>query len=354
MSGSFRNLFTASRLLYSDASYADNLSRLRLRMAGGRGLGFLYEVVVDSETHVGNRIGLPDFADMRHRQDATWLDLLHVAVDDAHVYSDFSLYRGSAIFRTASTTVTLGRQRIAWGTARFWSPADVFNPIDPLQVEGDVRQGVDAVQVEWAPVDAAWRATAVYAPQDTWNRSTSAFRVGRTLAGWDIATFGGRFRKDWVGGADVAGQWGGVGIRAEMTYTWRASNVPLNDAFRLAVGADYAWPRLYVVGEDSRQPGQPPCGSIATCAPTSLVPTAELFTLQRHFLSVGARCTLTPLVKAESYLVVDPAGASTFFNPILRYSAAANIDVSVGAQLPASGTEGEFHGLPNLLFAQLD
>ena len=60
------------------------------------------------------------------------------------------------------------------------------------------------------------------------------------------------------------------------------------------------------------------------------------------------------LLKAETYLVVDLAGASAFFNPLLRYNAATNIDVCVGAQLPASGAEGEFDGVPNLLFAQLD
>jgi hypothetical protein len=354
VSGSFRNLFSASRSLYTQARYADDLSRLRLRVAGARGYGFSYEIVADSETHVGNRVTLPDFAGVRHRQDATWLDLQHVVVDRTYGYSDLSLYRGSASFRTASTTVTIGRQRIAWGTARFWSPADVFNPIDPLQVEGDVRQGVDAVQVEWAPPDRGWRAAAVYAPQERWERSTAAFRVGRTVAGWDITAFGGRFRQDWVGGADAAGQWGGAGVRAEMTYTRRGDVSPGDNALRLTAGTDYARSRLYVVGEYFYNQARPPCGSIATCAATSLLPTAELFTLHRHFVSAGASYSLTPLLKAETYLVADLAGSSLLVNPLLRYNAATNIDLSIGAQLFATGTGGEFRGVPSLLFAQLD
>lgn len=354
VSGSFRNLFSASRSLYTHARYADDLSRVRLRVAGARGDGFSYEIVADSETHVGNRVTLPDFAEVRHRQDATWLDLQHVVVDQTYAYSDLSLYRGSASFRTASTTVTVGRQRIAWGTARFWSPADVFNPIDPLQVEGDVRQGVDAVQVEWAPPDRGWRATAVYAPQERWERSTAALRMGRTVAGWDITAFGGRFRQDWVGGADAAGQWGGAGVRAEMTYTRRSETSPSDNALRFTAGADYAWSRVYVVGEYFYNQARPPCGSIAACALTFVLPTTELFTFHRHFASVGARYSLTPLLKAETYLVADLTGSSLLVNPLLRYNAATNIDLSIGAQLFASGTSGEFRGVPNLLFAQVD
>ncbi len=45
---------------------------------------------------------------------------------------------------SGSTTLTAGRQRIGWGTARFWSPMDMFNPISPLQIESEERQGVDA------------------------------------------------------------------------------------------------------------------------------------------------------------------------------------------------------------------
>ncbi len=270
------------------------------------------------------------------------------------MYSDLSVYRGSASFRTASMTITVGRQRIAWGTARFWSPADLFNPVDPLEVEGDVRQGVDALQVEWAPSRDQWRATAVYAPQGTWSRSSAAIRVGGTVAGWDIAAFGGRFRQDWVGGGDAAGQWGGAGVRAEVTYTWRGDTANGGDALRLTTGADYSWSRLYVVGEYFYNQAQPPCGSIVTCATTAFGPTTELFTLRRHFASVGAHYALTPLLRLETYLITDLSGSSVFVNPMLRYNATTNIDVAIGAQLTASGARGEFQGLPGLFLAQFD
>jgi hypothetical protein len=270
------------------------------------------------------------------------------------VYSDVALYRGLVVLRAASVTVTAGRQRIAWGTARFWSPADVFNPIYPFQVEADVRQGVDAVQLEWAPVASQWRASAVYAPQDAWDRSTIAFRAGRTVAGWDVTSFGGRFGTDWVGGGDASGQWGGAGLRAETTYTVRGEGARTGDALRLAAGADYAWPSLYVVAEYFYNQAQPACGTIAACAPELLAPATELITRHRHFVSAGVRYTVTPLWTAEAYVVVDAAGSSVYVNPLISYNATANIDVSAGAQVFAGRPGGEFRGLPSLFYAQLD
>ena len=271
----------------------------------------------------------------------------------AHVYSDLSVYRATASFRSSTATLTLGRQRIAWGTARFWSPADLFNPIDPLQVEGDVRQGVDAAQLEWAP-GGAWRTALVYAPQSHARQSTAAGRVAATVGGWDVAAFGGRFRRDWVGGGDVAGEWGGAGLRAEFTYTRRGAP-GLANAWRATAGADYAFPKLYLVGEYFYNQGQPPCDSTAACAAMfALAPTTELFTRHRHFASGGATYDITPLLKIDAYAVVDLAGHSLFLNPQVRYNAFTNVDVSAGAQLSGGARGGEFDGVPRLFFAQLD
>jgi hypothetical protein len=354
VSGLFRNLTTTSRSLVTPARYVDNLTRARLRVAGGRGYTFSYEVVADSETHVGNRVSLPDFAAIRLAGETTWLRLQGALLDEPHVYSGLSLYRGLVVVRSTSMTLTVGRQRVAWGAARFWSPADVFSPISPLQIEADVRQGVDAVQLEWAPVGRGWRANAIYAPQETWDKSTTAFRLGRTVAGWDVASFAGRFGTDWLVGADASGQWGGAGVRAETTYTVRGEGSPVGNALRFAGGADYAWPSFYVVAEYFYNQARLSCGTIAECGAELLAPATELVTRHRHFVSAGGRCTLSPLWKIEAYLVADPSGPGLFANPLLTYNAGTNIDVSAGAQLSVSHAGGEFRGFPSLFYAQVD
>ncbi len=80
----------------------------------------------------------------------------------------------------------------------------------------------------------------------------------------------------------------------------------------------------------------------------------ELITQHRHFVSGGATYDITPLVKADAYLVADVAGRSVLLTPILHYNVAANVDLSTGAQLFASADRGEFDRASNLFFAQID
>jgi len=353
VSGAFRSLARASRSYVTSDPYVDSLNRFRVAFDGGRGYAFSYQLILDSETHLGTFVGTPDFELVRRRQDGAWADLSWVVADRSRAYSDVSVYRGTLALRSSSTAVTIGRQRIAWGTARFWSPADLFNPIDPLQVEGDIRQGVDAVQVEWADPSASIRASAVYGP-NSGGRSVAAARLGGTVGAWDVAGFGGRFRGDVVGGAEVAGQAGGAGLRGEFTYTWRGDQAR-PDVLRATAGWDYAWPKLYLVAEYFYNQGQPACFPIEACNTiATLAPSDELVTLHRHFVSGGATYDVTPLVEADAYVVVDVVGGSVMVNPIVDYNAASNVDLSIGAQLFASRSGGEFDRVSNLFFAQID
>ncbi len=138
----------------------------------------------------------------------------------AALYWDTSLYRGYVSLHNGSATLTAGRQRIGWGTARFWSPMDMFNPISPLQVESEERQGVDAALLAFSS-PGALRWNVVYAPQDGFRRSTSALRLSRTIHNYDFDVVAARFGQDWTTGLDFAGQLRGAGLRGELTYRWR-------------------------------------------------------------------------------------------------------------------------------------
>ncbi len=350
----YKTLFTTSQSFFTGESYADSLNRLRLSLDGRRGPAVFFHVDFDNEAHFGNLLGLPDFELVRARQQAAYFDLLHVNVDRQHAYWDTSLYRAYATFRCKGAALTVGRQRIGWGTARFWSPADSFNPLSPLQIEAQERQGVDAAQLELTlPRNLAW--TLVYAPQDGLSRSTMATRLSTNIHNYDVAGFVGRFERDWVAGADFAGQWGGAGLRGEATYTWRHESRAQN-ALRIVFGSDYAFSNtLYLVGEYFYNQGQPPGFTLGGQFDPSVLLrfTKEIFTLRRHFLSGGTRYEITPLFQVEGYTVVELQGPSVFLMPLARWNLTPNTDLTVGGQLFASSKAGEFHGLSNLFFVEL-
>jgi len=352
-SGYYRSLFSASHSLFTGDPYADSLNRVRLSFESDWKDTLFVHLDYDNEIHFGDLITQPDFDLVRQRQSNAYFDLFHVLVNEPHVYWDTSLYRGYITVRHGGAELTLGRQRIAWGTAHFWSPADVFNPISPLQVEADEREGVDAAQLSMRlPRNLRW--SIVYAPQNGFNRSTAATRISTNIHNFDLAAFAGRFQQDWMAGATFAGQWRGAGLRGELTYTLRA-NPSQADALRLTFGSDYALnSKLYLVGEYFYNQGQPLGTTLGQLPNPSVLLqfTNEIFTLDRHFISGGARYSVTPLFHLEGYTVVDAQGPSVFFMPVASYSLTNNADLAAGGHLFASSPTGEFQRVPNLFYLQ--
>ncbi len=79
----------------------------------------------------------------------TLLDLDHQVVDSDDLLWRASIYRMHLTFSTEKSKLVVGRQRVAWGVGRVWNPTDLFNPVSPLQIEQDQRDGVDAVNLEY-------------------------------------------------------------------------------------------------------------------------------------------------------------------------------------------------------------
>ncbi len=358
-SGYWKDLASGSRSYLTQDPWADNLDRLRLTFDGKQQGWFAVHIDYDNEIHAGNLAGLPDFELVRDRQSPAWLGLEHVIVNRSNLYWDTSLYRGFVSLRHGPATLIVGRQRIGWGTARFWSPMDMFNPISPLQIESGERQGVDAALIEFSS-PGALRWSALYAPQDGFRRSTSALRLSRTIHNYDFDVAAARFGQDWTAGFDVAGQVRGAGLRGELTYRWRrpiAGSAPVStrDALRLTAGGDYAFASgLYLVGEYFYNQGQPDASPNRALDPNALLRFSnEIFTLHRHFLSAGASYPITPLWKLETYVVGDMAGPSAVILPRLSHNLRADTDLTFGAQLFTSSRTGEFHGLSDVAYVEL-
>ena len=188
------------------------------------------------------------------------------------------------------------------------------------------------------------------------NRSTKATRIATTVGNFDLAAMGGRFAEDWMAGGSFAGQWGGAGLRGELTYTWRGSGSSLqSNALRWTFGSDYAINnKWYVLGEYFYNQGQPAGFTPGQPADPSVLLryTNQIFTLQHHFISAGARYSITPLLNLQTYAVVEPAGPSVFFMPLATYNLTTDTDLSAGAQLFGSSRSGEFHRVPDLFYLE--
>ena len=104
---------------------------------------------------------------------------------------------------------------------------------------------------------------------------------------------------------------------------------------RLTFGSDYAiGDKWYVLAEYFYNQGQPPGYTPGEPIDPSILLryNNDIYTLQRHFVSAGARYSVTPLLHVHTYAVVDLDGPGALFLPTASYNLTANTDLSVSGQ----------------------
>jgi hypothetical protein len=234
------------------------------------------------------------------------------------------------------TDITLGRQRIAWGTGRFWSPLDILNPFDATRLEREERPGVDALLVD-RRLGPLGKFNGVFAPATERSRAAIAGYVHGNAYGTDYSLLLGNFRGERLVGADFSGRLGGVGIRGEAT----ASRPDTGRFIRALLGADYGFGNtftvtgeLYFNGEGESQPSRYDFPGLFE---------GRIRSVARHYGAIAVSYQMSPLLKAVAYSILNVDDRSRAIWPVLEYSAATNFDLSGGIQM-FSGTAGTEYG----------
>ncbi len=144
--------------------------------------------------------------------------------------------------------IILGRQRIAWGVGRVWSPTDLFNPINPANFGKIEKDGVDAASLTYS-FGSFTDLNIVYNPQEKISTSNVGFRFRTNFAGYDYALVGGYFDKRIIAGGDFAGSIFDAGLRGEGIISMDKNNLN-NNFVRFVFGMDNQFTsKLYVLIE---------------------------------------------------------------------------------------------------------
>jgi hypothetical protein len=348
LSGYYKNLLVSSETVSpAGQRYTLDLNRLRLELKGELAESIALDLQYDNEVLLGNYRGTGQFAIEKDRRPDQYWDLDGNYAEAGSWYGRQRLYRANVTLSSGDTDLRLGRQRIAWGTGRFWSPLDLLNPINPIALEREERLGVDAVLAEHK-LGPLSRISAVYAPRHESDESSTALSWHGNVEGIDYSLIGGRFRRERVVGTDVATQWGGVGFRAELTHNRREAGP---DYQRAVLAADYAFPNTLTLSGELYYNG-------AGAADRAAYDFAPLFAgrvqnVGRRYFGGYLGYELTPLVKWANYLVVNLADRSRFFSPGLSLSLQVNLDLTVGVQLFSGSAGSEYSRLEDVYYAQL-
>ena len=348
LSGYYKNLLIDSQTVApAGQRYTLDLNRLRLELKGNLSERAAIDLQYDNELLLGDYLRTGQFAAQKGARPDQYWDLGSNYAKSGSYYGRHRLYRASVTVSSDETDLRVGRQRIAWGTGRFWSPLDLLNPMNPIALEREERVGVDAILVE-RKLGPLSRVSAVYAPQHDRDASSAAVNWHSNVRGIDYSLVAGRFLREDVIGADVATQIGGAGVRAELTHN-RLQTAP---SYRRAVFAlDYAFPNTLTLSGELYYNGAG-AADRASYDFASLI-AGRIQNVGRRYLGAFAGYEITPLLKWANYLVVNLADRSTYFSPSLTYSVRTNLDLTLGVQWFRGNESSEYGRFNDVFYAQL-
>ena len=278
-----------------------------------------------------------------------------------------NLDRASVQFSTDFADFSVGRDAIAWGSARVVNPTDVVAPYTYDQLDTEDRVGVDAIRVR-IPVGVMGEVDAGYisGTDFDFDKSAAFLRTQLNAAETDFSILLLVFQRDLLIGLDIARGIGGAGFWLETAYVLTAPFDDEPDAsedyLRTSVGLDYsfggetyAFIEYHFNGAGAQKPG-----NYLTNLEQPAYTRGSVYLLGTHYLAPGFTRQITPLVGFGGQLLFNLSDVSAWVAPQVSYNIAEDIHLSIGGLIslgkrPEDGelTElrSEFGSYPNLFFS---
>lgn len=263
--------------------------------------------------------------------------------------------------------VTLGRQRIAWGTALVWNVIDLFNPQSILDFDYEEKPGADALRVQYytGPVS---RVEVSVKPGKSKRGTTVAGLWLLNAREYDFYLIGGIRNNRWVVGGAWAGQISDAGFRGEFLFSQAPDK-----------GAPERYPDLSPYGTSFFRYDKPVFSGVLSADytfPNSLYLHSELLfnsngkirnagIFYREALQVGmlspARWSLfqevgydiTPLLRGSVFGIFNPDDHSAVVLPYFTYSVITNLDLMVLGFVTSGKSGSEYGDFGNSVFVRL-
>jgi len=320
-----------------------NTARSRLQGSAATGDYLSADIWLDTELLFGSYLETVQYEVSRELESDEFADLDWTMEDTGTYLLRQSVFRLTATATFKRTRVVVGRQRIAWGTGFVWTPTDVLNPVSPVAIERDEKAGVDAVYVDYA-FGPQTRIETVFAPSRDSDRTSVAGRMSSHIGEYDVAVMGGRIRDTWIAGGDFAGYLGNAGVRSEAAFTHDADD----DFVRAVLNADYNFPGDYYAFVELHYNG-------AGTRDRSEYDYSKLFSgqtlnLAQFYAAASISKSLSPLVGASFYGVLNADDGSGLAGPALIWNAKENLELSASAYVFFGADDSEYGRVGNVYF----
>lgn len=330
----------------------NSLERVRLKVLTKNQLSanqrLLVQVHYDHQPQFGTFVSTGDFR-MAHRQSEQrqFLDLSQTLVEKNNVFYEHRFYRANVTYENSFGQVKIGRQQIPWGVGRFFTPTDIFNPFNPLQIELMERDGVDAVNLILKKIHG-YKSQFIYTPDGKELHPQRYFaRFSKDIKGFEVGVLGGRIKRDEAAGFDFAGNIRDAAFRGEGLF--RAVDGGRKFA-KFTINADYNLPKNIYALVEYHFNGEGKRSSKNYDMPRFI--RGDIQQLAKNYLALSLGHDLTSLCRLENRLIWNLDDNSLFIRPQMEYELKTNLFLLLGAQLYAGDKTDELGSPKNLYFLE--
>ena len=249
-------------------------------------------------------------------------------VDESDFFVQGTIDRLWVEFTWRSVELTIGRQRIAWGTNLVWNPTDIFNPSSPLDFDNEEKPGADAARLKFYTGPSSSAEIAV-APGREADSTTAAVRIKLNRWQYDWIAIAGRRASETVAGFSWAGSISGGAFRGEFLYAVPRSAGSIRESGYLtgSISGDYTFTNtLYLQGAILYNER----GTTDKAGGLMLLQSIVRGDLTPARISVFGEMAmdLNPLWRADLVGILNPYDTSFYIGPSLRWSAVTNFDLT--------------------------
>lgn len=237
--------------------------------------------------------------------------------------------------------ISIGRQPVAFGSARFINPTDILTSFSYIELNNEERIGVDAVRVR-VPVGALGEldAGAVFGDDFRLAESAAFLRMRLPLLGMDFSPLVILFKENVLLGVDMVTSIGGAGFWLEGAYTFANladHHEADEDYMRLSTGLDYSFTDTFYASVEyhynsagSHDPDD--YGEILSGLEKEIAYTeGAVYLLGSHYIAPGFTWQATPLMSFSSSVLFNWGDRSLLFFPDMQYSMSDNAVLEAGA-----------------------
>jgi len=337
-----------ARLANTNRDQFANVGRVRLRPRAelwtGGFLSIEYEI---NSVYFETPVNLHTTSEKSRRQliDLTWNPVSAPNHSLVHFVDRLFIRQSLGILE-----MTLGRQRVSWGTGRFWNPTDLFNPIGPTVFSKIEKDGIDGLLVKCF-LGSLSDLSFVYNPEETLGKGNLGARIRTNVAEFDVSVVGGKFDERMVVGGDFAGNFFDAGIRGEFLIS-SSNDHPEWNFTKYVFGLDHQFTSdLYGLVEfHFNGAGK----SETSRYELNRLLNGEIISLGRSYILFQSMVLVHPLVSLSVISLSNVRDQSGMVGGTVSYAWSNEFTVALGGQLFYGDNLSEFWYHPKTLYLRAD